>query len=124
MRIPEKMLEVLSHEGVVAIATHGDGGLHLVNTWHSYVQVTGDGRLLYPAGGMNATEFNIEKDNSVLLTVGSREVEGHRGVGAGFLISGSVAFLKDGPDFAAIKQRFPWARAAVEITVKSVTQTL
>lgn len=30
--IPEKMMEVLQHEGVVAIATQGDDGPHLVNS--------------------------------------------------------------------------------------------
>ncbi len=30
--IPEKLLEVLKHEGVVAIAAQGQDGPHLVNT--------------------------------------------------------------------------------------------
>lgn len=32
--IPEKLLQVLKHEGVVAIATQGEEGPHLVNTWN------------------------------------------------------------------------------------------
>ena len=39
MKIPETLLEVLKKDGVVAIATQGPDGPHLVNTWHSYVQV-------------------------------------------------------------------------------------
>lgn len=34
--IPEKLLDVLKNYGVVAIATQGQDGPHLVNTWHSY----------------------------------------------------------------------------------------
>jgi hypothetical protein len=51
-------------------------------------------------------------------------VQGFHGPGTGFLISGTVAFLKHGPEFDDIKSRFPWARAAVEIKVTSVEQTL
>ena len=30
--IPEKLLEIMKHEGVAAIATLGKDGLHMVNT--------------------------------------------------------------------------------------------
>jgi hypothetical protein len=122
--IPEKMLEVLNHEGPAAIATQGDDGPHLVNSWNSYIRITGDERILIPVGGMNTTEANVEKNNGILLTVGSREVEGFHGPGTGFLVTGNAAFLKIGPLFDGIKQRFPWARAALEITVISAVQTL
>ena len=122
--IPDKMTEVLRHEGVVAIATVGDDGPHMVNTWNSYIQVTGDGRLLIPAGGMKRTEANVEQTKNVLVTLGSREVEGLRSPGAGFLIKGTAAFIKSGERFEVVKKRFPWARAAMEITIISATQTL
>lgn len=122
--IPEKMTQVLSHEGVVAIATQGEEGPHLVNTWNSYIQVTEDEHLLIPAGYMHETEANVAKNNHVLLTVGSREVEGANGPGTGFLIKGTAAFIKSGPRFDTVKQRFPWARASLEVTIDSVTQTL
>jgi predicted pyridoxine 5'-phosphate oxidase superfamily flavin-nucleotide-binding protein len=122
--IPEKMLEVLKHEGVVAIATQGDAGPHLVNTWNSYLEVTETGSLLIPAGYMNVTEANLAKNPKVLLTLGSREVAGLHGPGTGFLVEGTAAFLSSGPNFEAIKARFPWARAALEIGVESITQTL
>lgn len=121
--IPEKLLEVLKNEGVVAIATSGQDGPHLVNTWNSYVQVV-DGRLVFPAGGMHKTEANIAKNNKVLMTLGSRAVDGFRGPGAGFLVRGTAAFIKTGPVFDMIQKKFPWARAAVEISVASITQTL
>lgn len=122
--IPEKMLEVLKHEGPVAIATQGEKEPHLVNTWNSYITVKDDRRMLYPAGGMKETEANIEKNNHVLVTVGSREVPGFNGPGTGFLITGTASFLKQGSEYEEIKQRFPWARAVVEIKIESVKQTL
>ena len=123
-RIPEKLLDVVSHEGVAAILTHGGKEAHLVNTWNSYLTITDDGRILYPAGGMNTTERNLGKDSRVQMALGSREVEGMRGRGAGFLIRGTGSFLTSGPDFVTVKERFPWARAAVEVRIESVTQTL
>ncbi len=123
--IPEKFLHVLEHEGVVAIATQAaDGTPHLVNTWNSYVQVTGDERLLVPAGGMRATEENISQNSAVLLTIGSREVQGKSGLGTGFLIAGMAEFLHAGPEFDSIRKRFPWARAALVVNIKSIIQTL
>ena len=122
--IPEKLLGVLKNYGVVAIATQGQDGPHLVNTWHSYVQVTSDGRFLIPAGYMQKTEANIADNNNVLITVGSSKVAGINGPGTGFLIKGTADFITTGPDFATIKAKFNWARAALAITILSTTQTL
>lgn len=122
--IPEKLLEVLKHEGVVAIATQGPDGPHMVNTWNSYVQISNEGRLLIPAGSMRSTETNIAGNNRVLITLGSREVAGKLGPGTGFLIKGTAAFVSSGPDFDAIKAKFAWARGALSITVLSAIQTL
>lgn len=122
--IPEKMIEVLKHEGVVALVTNGKEGAHVVNTWNSYIKVTEDGKLLLPAGYMNTTEENIQSNNKVLMTLGSREVQGFNGPGTGFLIEGTAKFIKEGSEFGDMKQKFPWARAVVEVTVNSATQTL
>jgi hypothetical protein len=67
-------LEVLKNCGVVAIATQGQDGPHLVNTWHSYMQITSDSRLLIPAGYMQQAEANIASNNNGLITVGSSKV--------------------------------------------------
>lgn len=122
--IPDKMLEILKYEGVVAIATMGGDGPHMVNTWNSYIVVTQDGHLLLPVGGMIRTEANVGKNNNILLTLGSREVEGFHGPGAGFLIKGTAVFIKSGEQFDIVKKRFSWARAAMEIAILSATQTL
>ena len=124
MKIPKTLLEVLKKDGVVAIATLGPDGPHMVNTWNSYVRVTEDGRLLIPAGYFHKTEANIAVNNQVLLTLGSSKVRGLQGPGAGFLIKGTAAFLKEGPEFDAMKSTFSWARAVLSITVDSATQTI
>ena len=122
--IPEKLLEVLKHDGVVAIATLGQDGPHMVNTWNSYIKITDDGRMLIPAGYMQRTEANIAFNSNVLITLGSSKVAGRLGPGTGFLIKGTAAFVTSGPDFDAMKGKFSWARAAVAVTIASVTQTL
>ncbi len=122
--IPEKLLEVLKQDGVVAIATLGEDGPHMVNTWNSYIRITDDGRLLIPAGYMHHTEANIATNSNVLITLGSSKVAGKNGPGTGFLIKGTAAFIFSGPDFDATKKRFAWARAALAVTILSATQTL
>ena len=79
---------------------------------------------MIPAGYMNETEENIKRDNHVLMTAGAREVEGFHGPGTGFLIKGTAVFHNKGPHYEAVEQLFPWARAALEVKVDSVTQTL
>lgn len=122
--IPEKMKEVMEHEGVVAIATQGESGPHLVNTWNSYLALTAGGELLIPVGYMHVTEANLAKDPKVLITLGCREVRGMHGPGTGFLVEGTATFVASGPDFEATKSKFPWARAVLQVAVSAVTQTL
>ncbi len=122
--IPEKVKEILKHEGVVAIVTSGKEGPHLVNTWNSYVQITEAGTLLVPVGGMKKTEDNLKKNNRVLATLGSREVAGLRGPGTGFLIIGTAVISASDAQYNAIKEKFSWARAVLEITIQSAEQTL
>ena len=124
MEIPEKLLEVLKYDGVVAIATVGPDGQHMVNTWNSYIRISEDGRMLIPAGYMQRTEANIAANSQVLITLGSIKVPGQHGPGTGFLIKGSAAFISSGPEFDVMKSRFAWARAALAVTMDSVTQTL
>ena len=67
MEVPEKLLEVLKKDGVVAIGTLGPEGPHMVNTWNSYVRVSEDGRLLIPTGYFRKTEANIAVNDKVLV---------------------------------------------------------
>lgn len=122
--IPDKMMQVLKCEGVVAVVTMGGDGPHVVNTWNNYIHITQDEHLLIPVGGMVRTEANLETNNNILLTLGSQEVEGNHGPGTRFLAKGAATFVKTGERFDIVKKRFPWARAAMETTILSVTQTL
>jgi hypothetical protein len=122
--IPEKLLEVLKHDGVVAIATIGPDGPHMVNTWNSYIRITEDGRMLIPAGYMHRTEANVAANDKVLITLGSSKVAGNIGPGTGFLIRGTAAFVASGPDFDLMKAKFAWARAALAVTIEEAVQTL
>jgi hypothetical protein len=121
--IPEKLQEILKQDGIVAIATSGQDGPHMVNTWNSYIRISADGRLLIPAGYMHRTEANITFNPEVLLTLGSRKVHGLHGPGAGFLIKGRAEFITSGPDFDLLKSKFDGLRATLAVTPVSVTQT-
>lgn len=121
--IPEKLQEILKQDGVVAIATLGQDGPHMVNTWNSYLRTTADGRLLIPVGYMHRTEANITFNPEVLLTMGSSKVKGLHGPGAGFLIKGKAEFITSGPDFDLLKEKFEWLRATLAVTIDSAVQT-
>ncbi|MDD2853289.1 MAG: pyridoxamine 5'-phosphate oxidase family protein [Desulfuromonadaceae bacterium] len=122
--VPGKIREILKQDGVVAIATLGPAGPHLVNTWNSYVQISNDGHLLIPVGYMHRTEGNISANPQVLITVGSSKVQGLQGAGTGFLIRGTAAFITSGPEFDLLAARFQWVRAVLAIFIESATQTL
>jgi hypothetical protein len=122
--IPEKLLEVMKQDGVVAIATLGADGPHMVNTWNSYLRTTVDGRLLIPVGYMHRTEANIAFNPEVLITLGSSKIKGLHGPGTGFLIKGKAAFVASGPDFDVLKATFQWLRATMVVTIESATQTI
>jgi len=121
--IPEKLQEIMSKDGVVAIATLGPDGPHLVNTWNSYLRISPEGRLLIPAGYMHKTEANINHNPHLLITLGSSKVEGLHGAGAGFLIKGKAQFVTSGADFDFMKAKYSWLRATLAVTIESATQT-
>jgi hypothetical protein len=60
--VSETLLEIMKQDGVAAIATLGNDGPHMVNTWNSYIRISPDGRLFIPAGYMHKTEV-------ILLTI-------------------------------------------------------
>jgi Pyridoxamine 5'-phosphate oxidase. len=125
--ISKKLVEIMEMEpdGVVAIATLGKDGQHMVNTWNGYIKISSDERLFIPVGHMHKTEANIAYNPNVLITLGSRKVEGLRGAGSGsgFLIKGKASFIMSGPDFDFMKEKFNWLRATLAVTIDSATQT-
>lgn len=123
MTIPETLQEIMKQDGVVAIATLGSEGPHLVNTWNSYLRVSAEGKLLIPAGYLHKTEANVAYNPEVLITLGSSKVKGLHGPGAGFLIKGKAEFLFEGAEFDLLKAKFSWLRAALVVTPTEITQT-
>ncbi len=116
--------EVVSKEGVVSIVSCADGEAHVVNTWNSYLVLPDEKRILLPAWAMRKTEKNVDKNNNVLLTLGSREVEGRMGPGTGFLVKGTAKFISSGPEFDMMKDKYSFLTRVVEVTVSSVKQTI
>ena len=120
----DKFMEVVSKEGVVAIVSCAENEAHVVNTWNSYLVFPDEQRILIPAWKMLETEKKITKNNTVLLTLGTKEVEGRMGPGTGYLIKGTAKFLRSGPEFDMMKSKFSFMTRVLEITVSSVKQTL
>jgi len=123
--ITQKFLEVLNHEGIVSIVSWGINEPHVINTWNSYVTVTSDERILVPAAGMRETQRNVEENNKVKLTLGSKEVSGYKdSQGIGFLIEGTAKFVESGSEFDMMEERFSFLSRVLEITVTSIKQTI
>lgn len=122
----QKLLDVLSHptDGAITIVTNSADGPHLVNTWNSYITVTPDDKLLIPAAGYIKTENNLKAHNDVTLSIASREIEGYKGKGTGFIVKGTSRFIKAGEDYDLMKEKFSWLRAVLEITVTTAKQML
>ncbi len=120
----ERFMTVVSKEGVVSIVSCSDDEAHVVNTWNSYLAFPGENRILIPVYGMRKTQKKVEKNQNVLITLGTKEVEGKMGPGTGYLIKGIAKFMKSGPEFDTMKQKFSWANRVLEVTVSSVNQTI
>lgn len=116
--------EVMAKEGVVSIVTCADGEAHVVNTWNSYLVTPDDETLLIPAWKMRKTEEKVLKNNHVLLTLGSKDVQGRMGPGTGFLVEGTAKFIKGGPEFDMMKSRFSFLTRVLEVKVASIKQTI
>lgn len=120
----EKFFEVLKHEGVVSIVSWGNGEANITNTWNSYLVIK-ENRILLPAAGMKTIEKDINVNNRVKVTLGAKEVEGYNNYqGTGFLIEGTAKFIESGEEFDMMKEKFPFLRKVLEITVVSSKQLL
>ncbi len=117
-------LTTLDKEGVAPIVTWNDGEPHLAATWNSYIHRTQDDKLLIPVMGMQSTQNNLAANNRVKMIIGSKEVMGKYGPGAGFLLDGTAKIIKEGEDLALMKKRFEWANCLLEVTVTKITQTV
>lgn len=123
--LSEKFFEVLKYEGVVSIVSWGSTDeANITNTWNSYLVIK-DNKILLPAAGMKSTEADVNVNNKVKVTLGAREVEGFNNYqGTGFLIEGTANFIENGEDYNMMKEKFPFLRKVLEITVNSSKQLL
>ncbi|MFZ4400231.1 MAG: pyridoxamine 5'-phosphate oxidase family protein [Bacteroidales bacterium] len=123
-KLSEKFLEVLQHEGVVSIVSWGIE-THVVNTWNSYLVITEDERILIPAYGFRKTEKNVDVNNKVKITLGSKDVLGYKDYpGTGFVINGSARYISEGDEYNFMKEKFSFLTRVLEITVDSAKQML
>jgi hypothetical protein len=123
-KLSEKFLEVINHEGVVSIMSWGVEP-HLVNTWNSYLVVTEDERILIPAYGFRKTEKNVDINNKVKLTMGSKDVLGYKDYpGTGFLVDGTARYIESGDEYDMMKSKFSFLTRVLEITVEKAKQML
>lgn len=119
--------KVIENSEIVTIASSGEDGPHLVATWGDFVKKLdiNDGKtILIPAGGYSQTEKNLEKNDHVELLVGSKKVEGKNGMGTGYRLSGHAKIVSTGKMMDLTKSKFPWARAALVITIEKAEQLL
>ncbi|MBM7711149.1 pyridoxamine 5'-phosphate oxidase family protein [Enterococcus xiangfangensis] len=119
----DTFLAVLEHEGVVTIISSTAGYYHAVNTWNSYVKVDGD-KLYIPAAGMHSVEQDLAENDQVLLTIGSREVEGLVGPGTGFHVFGTASFVSFGEIVDQMKKEFPFLTRVLVIEVTGIEQKI
>jgi hypothetical protein len=123
-KLSEKFHEVLRHEGVVTIISWGIE-THVANTWNSYLVITDDDRILIPAYGFRKTEKNVDVNNHVKLTLGSKDVLGHKDYpGTGFVIDGTARYINSGDEYDFMKQKYSWLTRVLEITVETAKQML
>lgn len=123
-KLSEKFLEVLKHEGVVSIMSWGLEP-HLVNSWNSYLVVTEDERILIPAYGFRKTQRNVEINNKIKISLGSKEVLGYKDYpGTGFIVEGTAAYIESGEEYDMMKSKFSFLTRVLEITVDKAKQML
>ena len=124
IKLNDKFLEVLKHEGVVSIMSWGVEP-HLVNTWNSYLVVTKDERILIPAYGFRKTQKNIEVNNKVKIALGSKDVLGYKDYqGTGFVIEATARYFESGEEYDMMKSKFSFLTRVLEITVEQAKQML
>lgn len=124
-KLTEKFHKVIENEGVVSIVSWGKEEPHIANTWNSYLEITEDERILIPAYGLRKTQKNVEVNNKVKLTLGSRNVLGYKDYpGTGFYIEGTAKYITSGEEYDYMKAKYSFLSRVLEVTVTSIKQTL
>lgn len=72
---------------------------------------------------MTHLENDLNNNSKIIMTLGSREVEGRDGYqGTGFRIEGTAKLLEAGSDFEIVKEKYPFLRKVLEVTPINVIQ--
>ena len=116
--------EILKYEGAATLVTDSIMGPHVTATWNSYMEIGSADQLLIPAGGLEKTEQNINSGSKLIMLIGSKQVQGENGMGAGFRLTGEAEFVTEGEFFEKSKNRFPWMRAVVVFTIENAEQLI
>jgi hypothetical protein len=116
--------DVIAHpnDNSFVIMTHGREEAHLVSSWNSYIQWENEDTLLIPVGGMRQAEENLKFNSQVKCILANKEVMGANYKGVGFSIYGEAELIDQGDAYQKVKNRFPWARAAMRIRITSIKQ--
>lgn len=74
---------------------------------------------------MTSTEADVRQMRGVILTLGARAVEGFNGYqGTGFRVEGTATFLTEGEYYTEMKEKYPFLRKVLQVTVTSAKQLL
>lgn len=117
-----KIESILNHEGIFSIVAKDEDFPHVVNTWNTYV-VFEDNNLFIPVAGMNKMEEILEKDNRVIVVIGTKELMGLHGPGIGIKIIGKAIISQDIKECEMMKNKYEWARAVMKIEIMEAYQT-
>ena len=87
--------------------------------------ITEDERILIPAYGFRKTQKNVEVNNKIKISLGSKEVLGFNDYqGTGFIIDGTASYIELGEEYDMMKSKFSFLTRVLEITVDNVKQML
>ncbi|MFW3505881.1 pyridoxamine 5'-phosphate oxidase family protein [Aerococcus viridans] len=121
----EKFYDVLNYEGAVSITSWGNTDPHVTCTWNSYLITKEEDIILIPAAGMTSTEEDLAVNDQLILTLAARQVEGFNNYqGTGFRINSKGEFLTEGPYFDEMKEKYPFIRKVLQVTVSDLKQLL
>ena len=118
----EKIQSILKYEGVFSIVAKGEDFPHIVNTWNSYV-IFKNGEIFFFFFGMNKMQELLQKDNRVIVVIGTKGLMGLYGMGMGIKIIGHASILTDTKEHEDLKAKFEWARAVMKIEILEANQT-
>ena len=87
--------------------------------------ITEDEHILIPAYGMRKTEKNVNINNRLKLTLGSKDVIGFQDYqGTGFLIEGTASYIESGDTYVMMKEKFSFLTRVLDVTVGSIKQKI